>query len=143
MKDIVETAREDGRLSISVRMLEAGGLTETLRGGGPYTAFFPTDEAFSRFPDEALDAIANDRGRLNGMILYHVVRGKLTIRDLSGMEAITTLQGDYLEIEAGEGMRVNNAAVVQPDVECTNGIYHVIDRVLLPRAVEARMQKAP
>jgi uncharacterized surface protein with fasciclin (FAS1) repeats len=142
MKDIVETAREDSRLSTAVSMLQAGGLMETLRGCGPYTAFFPTNEAFSGFPGEVLEAVTDDRERLSGMILYHVVRGKLTTQELSLMEAITTLQGDYLDIEGSpEAMRINGAAVIQSDVECTNGIYHVIDRVLLPRAVEARVQK--
>jgi len=142
MKDIIETAREDGRLSTSIRMLQAGGVTETLRESGPYTAFFPTDEAFSVFPSEMLDAIANDRERLRGLILYHVVRGKLTMRELSRLEAIVTLQGDYLDIEGPpEGIQVNGATIIQPDVECTNGIYHVIDSVLLPRAIEARIPR--
>mgnify|MGYP005836972143 CR=1 FL=1 len=142
MKDIIETAREDDRLSTSIRMLQAGGVTETLRGIGPFTAFFPTNEAFSGFPSETLDAIADDRGRLAGMILYHVVRGKLTLRELSRLEAIVTLQGDYLDIaESLETIRVNDATVIQPDVECTNGIYHIIDSVLLPRAVEIRVPR--
>jgi uncharacterized surface protein with fasciclin (FAS1) repeats len=142
MKDIIETAREDGRLSTSIRMLQAGGVTETLRERGPYTAFFPTDEAFSVFPSERLDAIQNDRERLSGVILYHVVRGKLTMHELSRLEAIVTLQGDYLDIGGPpEGIRLNDATIIQPDVECTNGIYHVIDSVLLPRAVEVRMPR--
>lgn len=141
MKSIFETAREDGRLSTSVAMLQAGGMAETLRGEGEYTAFFPTNEAYSGFPREVLDAITDDRGRLEGMILYHVIQGKLTTQELARMEAIRTLQGDHQDISGPpEAMRLNDAAVIQPDVECTNGIYHVIDRVLLPRAVEARVR---
>lgn len=142
MKSIFETAREDRRLSTSVAMLQAGGLAEALSGGGEYTALFPTNEAYSTFPEEVLDAVMDDRERIEGMVLYHVIQGKLTTRELARMEAIRTLQGDHLDISGSpETMRLNDAAVIQPDVECTNGIYHVIDRVLLPRAVEARVRR--
>ncbi|BBL68746.1 fasciclin domain-containing protein [Methanoculleus chikugoensis] len=142
MKSIFETAREDGRLSTSVAMLQAGGMAETLREEGEYTALFPTNEAYSGFSREVLDSITTDRERLSGMILYHVIQGKLTIHDLSRMEAIRTLQGDHLDITGPPGaIRLNDATVIQPDVECTNGIYHVIDRVLLPRVVEARVKR--
>ncbi|MDK2891445.1 MAG: hypothetical protein PWR21_2077 [Methanoculleus sp.] len=142
MKSIFETAREDDRLSTSVAMLQAGGMAETLREEGEYTALFPTNEAYSGFPRDVLDAITEDRERLESMVLYHVIQGKLTTQELARMEAIRTLQGDHLDIAGPpEAMRLNDAAVIQPDVECTNGIYHVIDRVLLPRAVEARVKR--
>lgn len=142
MKSIFETAREDGRLSTSVRMVQVGGIAEALRGEGEYTAFFPTNEAYSEFPWTVLDAIMDDRERLAGMIWYHVVRGKLTVQELAKLEAIETLQGDFLDITGPmTALRLNDATVIQPDIECTNGIYHVIDRVLLPRAVEARVKR--
>jgi uncharacterized surface protein with fasciclin (FAS1) repeats len=72
-----------------------------------------------------------------------VVQGKLTTHELAQMEAIKTLQGDHLDIAASpEGMQLNDAVIIQPDVECTNGMYHVIDRVLIPRAVEARVERS-
>lgn len=142
MKSIFETAREDDRLSTSVRLVEAGGMAEALRGDGPYTAFIPTDEAFSGIPGEMLDAIVSDRERLAGMIMYHVVRGKLTTQELAQMEAIRTLQEDHLDIAvSSEGIRLNDAVIIQPDIECINGMYHVIDGVLIPRAVEARVER--
>ena len=142
MKSILETAREDSRLSTSIRMIEASGLSEALRKEGELTAFIPTNEAFSAFPGEVLDAIAEDRGKLAGMIGYHVVRGKLTAHELARMEAIRTLQGDHLDITwPPMAVRLNDATVIVSDVRCTNGIYHIIDRVLLPRAVEARVKK--
>ena len=142
MKSIFETAREDDRLSTSIRMIQAGGLEETLRGEGEYTAFFPTNEACSRFFGEVLAAVMDDRERLAGMILYHMVQGKLTVQELAGMEAIRTMQGDFLDITGpSHAIRLNDAVVVQPDIGCTNGIYHIIDRVLLPREVEARVRQ--
>ncbi len=143
MKSIFETAREDDRLSTSVRMIQAGGFSGTLGGEGEFTAFIPTNEAFSIFPGEMLDAIAGDREKLAGMIGYHVVQGKLTAHELAQMEAIRTLQGDHLDITGPPAaVRLNDATVIEPDVRCTNGIYHIIDRVLLPRAVEARVKRA-
>ncbi|NLA37811.1 MAG: fasciclin domain-containing protein [Methanomicrobiales archaeon] len=143
MKSIYETAREDSRLSTSVRMAEAGGVLESLQKGGPYTAFIPTNEAYEIIPEERLETIIKDRERLADMVLYHVVQGKLTTRELSRMEAIKTLQGDHLDIaESPKGMRLNEAAIIQSDIECMDGIYHVIDHVLIPRAVKARVEKS-
>ncbi|WP_292410125.1 MULTISPECIES: fasciclin domain-containing protein [unclassified Methanoculleus] len=142
MKSIFETNREDSRLSISTRMIQAGGMEEILRGEGEYTAFFPTNEAYSAFSAEVLDAVLKDRERLADMIAYHIVRGKLTVRELGQLEAIATLQGEHLDITGPPAaIRLNDATVVEPDIECTNGIYHIIDRVLLPRAVAARVKR--
>jgi len=142
MKNIFETAQADGRLSISVRLVEAGGVAETPRGDGPYTAFIPTNEAVSGIPEEMLEAIVKNRERLAGMIMYHVVRGKLTTLELTQMEAIRTLQEDHLNISSSpEGIRLNDAVIIQSDIECTNGMYHIIDSVLIPRAVEARVER--
>ena len=140
MKTIFETAREDSRLRTSIRMVEAGGMMTPLQGDGPYTAFIPTDDAFEEVPEEMLEAIMHDRDKLAGMVMYHVVRGKLTTQELAGMEAIRTLQEDHLDIAGSPGgMQVNGATIIQPDIECTNGIYHIINRVLIPRAVRARV----
>jgi uncharacterized surface protein with fasciclin (FAS1) repeats len=140
MKTIFDTAREDSRLRISVKMMEAGGLVKTLRGTGPYTAFIPTDEAFEEVPAEILETIMRDRNRIAGLVMYHVVRGKLTELELADMEAITTLQEDHLDITGSPGkMQVGDATIIHPDIECTNGMYHVIDAVLIPRAVRARV----
>ena len=142
MKSIFETAREDDRLSTSLRIVQVGEMVPLLDEVGEYTAFFPTNEAFSRFPAEVLHAVMVDRERLTSLIKYHVVQGKLTVQELAQMEAIRTLQGDHLEIEGGQEMvKVNDAAIIQANVDCTNGMYHVIDQVLLPRAVEARVTR--
>ncbi|NLB00744.1 MAG: fasciclin domain-containing protein [Methanomicrobiales archaeon] len=142
MKSIFETAREDARLSTSIAMLQAGGMMGKLLKEGEYTALFPTNEAYSSFPGEVMDAITADRDRLAGLIQYHVIQGKLTTQELARMEAIKTLQGDHLDITGPPAaVRMNDAAIIQPDIECTNGIYHVIDRVLVPRAVEARVKR--
>lgn len=142
MKSIFETAREDARLSTSIAMLQAGGMMGILQKEGEYTALFPTNEAYSNFPGDVMDAVAADRERLASMILYHIIQGKLTTHELARMEAIRTLQGDHLDITGPPAaVRLNDAAIIQPNIECTNGIYHVIDRVLMPRAVKARVKR--
>ena len=142
MKSIFETAREDSRLSTSIAMLQAGGMAGKLQERGEYTALFPTNEAYSNFSREVMDAVTADRERLAGMILYHIIQGKLTTHELARMEAIRTLQGDHLDITGPPvAVRLNDATIIQSDIECANGIFHVIDRVLLPRAVEVRVKK--
>ncbi|NLM29657.1 MAG: fasciclin domain-containing protein [Methanomicrobiales archaeon] len=143
MKSIIETAREDSRLSISSRIADAGDAAEFLPERGPYTMFIPGNVAYTKIPVEKVEAIANDRERLRDMIMYHVVQGKLTARELARMEAIRTLQGDHLDITSSpEGVLVNDATIIYPDTECTDGIYHIIDRVLIPRAVDARVTRS-
>jgi len=142
MKSIVETAVEDEQLSISVEMLRAGGMERILLGPGEYTALFPTNDAYSIFSKELLDAVRADPPRLASLVRFHVMQGKLTTYELAGMEAIRTLEGEHLGISGTPpGIRLNGATIIKPDIECTNGIYHVIDRVLLPRAVEARLKQ--
>ena len=97
MKNIFETAREDDRLSTSVRMADAGGVTEFLQKRGPYTVFIPTDEAYTRIPEEKLEAIVSDRERLAGMVIP-CGPGKLTTHELAQMEA-KTLQGTTLILQ--------------------------------------------
>jgi len=142
MKSIVETAGEDAQLSISVELLRAGGMDKTLLGPGEYTVLFPTNDAYSLFSEELLDSVRADPAKVANLVRFHVILGKLTTYELAGMEAIKTLQGEHLEISgAPPGIRLNGAAIIKPDIECTNGIYHIIDRVLLPRALEARLKQ--
>lgn len=144
MKNIFETAREDSRLSVSVRAAELSGLIGFFQDKGPYTAFIPTDEAYAEISQERLGIIMSDRERLSGLVKYHMVQGKLTIHDLARMEAIKTLQEDHLDVTVSpEGvMKLNDATIIQPNVECANGMYHIIDRVLVPRAVQARVERS-
>lgn len=127
--DLIGTARANdlGRLA---RAIETAGLTETLSGAGPYTIFAPTDRAFA----------ASNAGRLDGdglrrLLAYHVVPGQLGSDFLAGMDVNhTTLLGSSLNVDGtGEGVRVNDARILRTDIEASNGIIHVIDRVLTPR----------
>jgi uncharacterized surface protein with fasciclin (FAS1) repeats len=139
--DIVDTALNNGQFNTLVAALQAAGLTETLKGAGPFTVFAPTDEAFKKLPAGTLDALLKpeNKQQLVEVLTYHVVAGKVMSRDVKGKTATpTTVEGDALAIDGTKkGVMVDNAAVTTADVRASNGVIHVIDTVLLPKSLTA------
>jgi uncharacterized surface protein with fasciclin (FAS1) repeats len=133
-KNIVETAIDAGNFNTLVEAVLAAGLAETLSSPGPFTVFAPTDDAFAKIPSETLQNILENKEQLTSILTYHVVNEKLMSTDLENGMSIETVQGGDLLIETTEGVMVNNAKVVQADIECTNGVIHAIDTVLIPPA---------
>ncbi len=133
MQNIVETAVAAGSFKTLVTAVQAAGLVDTLSGAGPFTVFAPTDEAFAKIPKETLDAVLADKAKLTSILTYHVVAGKVMASDVMGLTSAKTVQGDEVKIETADGVMVNDAKVVQTDIECTNGVIHVIDSVLMPK----------
>ena len=132
--DIVETARAAGSFTTLALALETAGLTETLRGEGPFTVFAPTDEAFARLPEGELYALLQDKEKLAAIQTYHVVPGKVGSADVARLPAARTVNGQDLKIAASDGkVMVENATVTQADIPASNGVIHVIDTVLLPQ----------
>lgn len=133
-KDIVDTAVATGNFKILAAALEKAGLVETLKGEGPFTVFAPTDEAFNMLLKD-LGITADEllaRQDLKDILLYHVLPGKVMSGDLKeGMQA-QTLAKKNVTISL-DPVQVNDANVVTPDVEASNGVIHVIDKVLLPK----------
>lgn len=141
--NIVETAVGAGSFKTLVRALEAADLVEALKADGPFTVFAPSDEAFAKLPDGALEELLRpeNREKLRAVLLYHVVPGKVVAADvvrMNGKEA-KTLQGGKVKVRTAGGVTVDNAKVVQTDVMATNGVIHVIDAVLMPRTNEKKM----
>ncbi|MCX6747568.1 MAG: fasciclin domain-containing protein [Candidatus Nomurabacteria bacterium] len=132
MKNIVETAVEAGSFKTLVAAVQAAGLVETLSGAGPFTVFAPTDDAFAKIPKETLDAVLADKDNLTAILTYHVVAGKVMASDVMGLNSAKTVQGGEVKIDTENGVMINNANVVKADIECTNGVIHVIDTVLMP-----------
>lgn len=139
---IVDVAAATPDLSTLVTAVQAAGLAETLSGEGPFTVFAPTNEAFAAIPADKLDAILADTELLTKILTYHVVSGEYPasavaeLPDVATGAAVPTVEGQDVTIVAGaDGVRVNEANVVQPDVEASNGVVHVIDAVLLPPGV--------
>lgn len=133
MQNIVETAIAAGSFKTLVTAVQVAGLVDTLSGAGPFTVFAPTDEAFAKIPKETLDAVLADKAKLTAILTYHVVAGKVMASDVMGLTSAKTVQGGEVKIDTSDGVMVNDAKVVQADIECSNGVIHVIDSVLMPK----------
>lgn len=132
MANIVETAVKAGSFKTLVKAVEAAGLAQTLSSPGPFTVFAPTDEAFARLPAGTIENLLKDKSRLAAVLTYHVVPGRHPAAEVVKKASLQTVQGQSLRIDAREGVKVNDAHVIGPDVQADNGIIHVIDRVILP-----------
>ena len=133
-KDIVDTAVAAGQFKTLAAALTAAGLVDTLKGDGPFTVFAPTDEAFAKLPAGTLDALLKDIPKLKGILTYHVVAGKVMAADVVKLKSATTVNGQSIKIKAEGGkVMVDNGNVVKTDIECSNGVIHVIDAVILPK----------
>ena len=134
-KDIVDTAVNAGDFSTLVAAVEAAGLVDTLKGDGPFTVFAPTDEAFAALPEGTVENLLKpeNKDQLVAILTYHVVPGKVMSGDLSDDMAATTVQGSDVMIDLDNGVMVDEATVVAADIETSNGVIHVIDKVILPQ----------
>ena len=134
-KDIVDTAASTGSFNTLVDAVTAAGLVETLKGPGPFTVFAPNDEAFAKLPDGTVESLLEpaNRDKLVAILTYHVVPGRVMSADIAGQKtSVETVQGQSLEVDATDGVRVDTATVIQADVEASNGVIHVIDTVVIP-----------
>jgi len=130
--DIVQTAQYAGSFSTLVTALEAANLVDTLKGAGPFTVFAPTDDAFNALPTGVLDDLLGNVTALTEVLTYHVVAGKYMAADVVSLNYLTTLQGGNLTITMPNGVKIDSANIVLTDIECRNGVIHVIDAVLIP-----------
>jgi uncharacterized surface protein with fasciclin (FAS1) repeats len=135
--DIVDTAVKAGSFKTLVAAVKAAGLVETLKGDGPFTVFAPTDEAFAKLPDGTVESLLKpeNKDKLVAILTYHVVAGNVKAADVVKLKEAKTVQGQSVSIKVTDaGVKVDNAKVVKTDIECSNGVIHVIDSVILPPA---------
>lgn len=132
--NIVELAEGQPDLATLVTAVVAGKLAPTLAGNGPFTVFAPTNEAFAKIPTATLQKLLADTAALDKVLEYHVLSGHFSMRDLMAVEKAQTLEGGSLSIMNKDGIQVNNAKVLKADVAASNGVVHVIDSVLMPKA---------
>ena len=130
---IVAVAAQAGSFNTLIAALKAAGLDEVLKGEGPFTVFAPTDEAFAKLPAGTVEALLKDVPKLKQVLLYHVAAGKVSSGDVVKLHHVKTVQGQSLEVNTKDGVRIGKAKVVKVDVAASNGVIHVIDTVLLPR----------
>ena len=135
MPDIVDTAMTAGTFTTLVAAITAAGLDTALKSPGPFTVFAPSDDAFSKLPSGTVEALLQDILTLRKILEYHVVSGKVMAADVVKLDKATTVEGSDVKIDASNGVKINDATVVTPDVEADNGVIHVIDSVLLPASV--------
>lgn len=134
MKNIVETAVAAGNFKTLVIAVTTAGLVETLCGPGPFTVFAPTDEAFAKLPKATLDKVLADKEQLTKILTYHVVPGKMLAEEVAEQSAVETVEGGELTISDDDGdVHINDAKVLTADIECSNGVIHAIDTILMPR----------
>ncbi|MDD1449899.1 fasciclin domain-containing protein [Sphingomonas sp. H160509] len=133
--DIVDTAVAAGSFTTLVAAVGAAGLVDTLKGEGPFTVFAPSDDAFAALPAGTVDDLVKpeNKAKLTEILLLHVVPGTVMAADVSGkMLDPATAGGATVHVDGTDGVTVNGAKVVTADIACTNGVIHVIDKVLLP-----------
>ena len=136
LHDIVDTAVAAGTFKTLVAAVTAAELGATLKGEGPFTVFAPSDDAFAKLPAGTVDELVKpeNKDKLIAILTYHVMAGKVMAADIAGKTLDpATVNGETLHVDATSGVTVNGAAVVTADIECTNGVIHVVDAVLMPK----------
>jgi len=128
---IYETAKAAGFTTL-VAAIDAAGLKETLSKDGSFTVFAPTDAAFAALPEGALEGLLADPEALEGVLLHHVVSGKVMAKDAAKLSKAKMLDGNETRIDATDGVRIGGAKIIKTDIMATNGVIHVSDAVLIP-----------
>ena len=135
MHDIIDTAVAAGSFKTLAAALTAADLVSTLKGAGPFTVFAPSDEAFAKLPAGTVDALLKDIPKLKAILTYHVVSGKVLAADVVKLDgkSAKTVNGAEVKVSTTGGVKLNGSSnVVKTDIECTNGVIHVIDTVVMP-----------
>lgn len=133
--DIVDTAASADQFNTLVAAVKAAGLVETLKSDGPFTVFAPTNDAFAALPAGTVENLLKpeNKEQLVAVLTYHVIPGKVMSSDIAGKTAqVETVQGSALSIDATSGVMIDNAVVTTADIITSNGVIHVIDKVVLP-----------
>jgi uncharacterized surface protein with fasciclin (FAS1) repeats len=132
--DIVDTAVKAGKFNTLVAAVKAAGLVDTLKGEGPFTVFAPSDEAFAKLPAGTVEELVKpeNKDKLVAILTYHVVAGKLKAADVVAAKELKTVNGKSAKISTKDGAMIDGAKIVATDIECANGVVHIIDSVILP-----------
>ncbi len=130
---IAETAQAAGGFETLLQAVATAGLAETLSSPGSYTVFAPTDAAFAKLPEGTVEQLLANPEQLKAVLLYHVVPGVVPAASVVTLDSAATLQGQSVQIDTTDGVKIDGATVTATDIACTNGMIHVIDTVLLPK----------
>lgn len=133
--DIVDTAVQAGSFNTLAAALEAAGLVETLKSEGPFTVFAPTDEAFAKLPEGTVQELLKpeNKDKLTAILTYHVAKGETRAAKVVKLNGVQTVNGQQANVSVnGDQVKIDNATVVKTDIQCSNGVIHVIDQVIVP-----------
>jgi len=134
-KTIIDVASNAGNFTTLLNALQKAGLTDTLKGKGPYTVFAPDDAAFNKMGSAALKDLMANKQKLSSTLLYHVVKGNWSAKTLAGVDKEQSQQGSYLSIHSSGGKTmIDDAILTKGDIKCSNGVIHEIDAVLMPQS---------
>ena len=136
MHDIVDTAVAAGSFTTLVAAVTAAGLVDTLKGEGPFTVFAPSDDAFAKLPEGTVAELVKpeNKEKLTAILTLHVMSGKVMAADVAGKTLEpASVNGEALHVDGTDGVVVSGATVTSADIECTNGVIHVIDTVIMPK----------
>lgn len=133
MKNLVETAIDAGNFKTLIKAIQEAGLVDILSSDGPFTVFAPTDQAFAKLPKGTIESLLNDKEKLTSILTYHVVLNKVMSKQVINIKNAKTVNGKNLSISTKNGVKIDNANVIKTDIECSNGVIHVIDEVLIPK----------
>jgi len=131
---VADTIAAQSQLSTLNGLVAKAGLTDTLKGTGPYTVFAPTNEAFAKVPAKTMDELAKDPAKLKAVLSYHLIPGKLMAADVKNGNSKTVNGANVALSKAGEFVTIEDAMVQTADISATNGVVHVVDAVLIPPA---------
>jgi uncharacterized surface protein with fasciclin (FAS1) repeats len=133
-RNIVQTAAAAGQFNTLLALAKHAGLAGTLAGKGPFTVFAPTDAAFAKVPKSVLNSLKHNRRELRAVLLYHVLKGRIRAAKLVKLHSVKTLNGQSLTVRVKHGtVSVGRARVIKANIAASNGVIHVINRVLIPR----------
>jgi len=137
--DIIDTARASGQFNTFLKAAEATNLTSVLKTNKNLTVFAPNDAAFAALPAGELDRLMADKPQLQKLLTHHVVNARVDSSKIKNARgAVTTVAGDQLQLDgSGDTLLAGNADIIQPDVMASNGIIHVVDKVIMPGAMAA------
>jgi uncharacterized surface protein with fasciclin (FAS1) repeats len=135
-KTIIKAAAEAGHFKALTNVMHTAGLEKTLDGKGPFTIFAPNDDAFEKLPSKTLIDLIGDKEKATKALGHHIAHTKIMSEDIKNLKTIKTIDGEELAVHPhriGHGIKINDAEVLQTDLECTNGVIYVIDKVLIPK----------
>ncbi|MEA1984423.1 MAG: fasciclin domain-containing protein [Euryarchaeota archaeon] len=132
LKNLIQTATDMGSFSTLLKAAKLLGFTEKFSTEAPYTIFAPLESVFDEIPDSVIDESFDDEEYLLDIINYHIVPGIYMVEDLESIDSLKVFNGRVLMITSDVGILINNIKIVKPDIECSNGVIHAIDSILLP-----------